>query len=210
MPEQPQATVLWTIDEVGVELLSDLGDLLIEAGSATKQAVAHFKVSQAVLSHASLVWRIMVSRTNLKTIGVKGWTRDYTLRLLTLPEDDAEGLRTLLRIAHLQFNLVPVEVSARHLSSISQICYRYQTQDLVVGYLERWLKGTRDYVRSGDCEPNEDLIWTVWVFDRTKSLRTVTQEVMRHVGIQNFSAWKLPELYQSEHAVTVVISCASC
>lgn len=208
-PQQSQATVMKTVDEEKVESLSDLGDLLIEAGGSTEQPVAYFKVSQVVLSHASQVWKSMVARSNLKVIKIVGGTRDYTLRLLELPDDDPTGLRTLLQIAHLQFELVPTEVCWEHLLSVAQICNRYQTQHLVVKYIDEWMECTRELIATRGYELDEELIWILWVFDRQNSLRAITGEVMGSISIREFSDWELPEPYQGEQLPNVAGSCAS-
>ena len=86
-----------------------------------------FVVSSAVMRIASPVWRTMFDPQG----PFMDTQRSFTQGEMDLPEDDADALLCVLRIAHLQFRRIPETLDYALLLKVAIICDKYDTVAVV-------------------------------------------------------------------------------
>lgn len=125
------------------------------------------QVSRRTMALSSPVWRAMFQASK--------WA-ESTSKEIALPDDDPEALLLLMRIAHLQFDMVPKTIAKQDtIRTPGSLCYRlsllcdkYDCVNLVTPWLRGWLDGWSP-------QPNfviEDLFicWTFGIKDTFKRL----------------------------------------
>ena len=86
-----------------------------------------FVVSSTVMRIASPVWRAMFDPQS----PFMDTQRSLTHGEMDLPEDDADALLYVLRIAHLQFRRIPETLDFIDLLNVAIICDKYDTVSIV-------------------------------------------------------------------------------
>ena len=86
-----------------------------------------FVVSSAVMRIASPVWKTMFDPQG----PFMDSQRSFTHGEMDLPEDDADALLCVLRIAHLQFRKLPETLDFVDLLNVAIICDKYETVSIV-------------------------------------------------------------------------------
>ena len=86
-----------------------------------------FVVSSAVMRIASPVWKTMFDPQG----HFMDSQRSFTHGVMDLPEDNADALLCVLRIAHLQFRRVPERLDYAGLLNLAIICDKYDTVAIV-------------------------------------------------------------------------------
>ena len=86
-----------------------------------------FVVSSAVLRIASPVWRAMFDPQG----PFMDTQHSLTHGEMELPEDNADALLCVLRIAHLQFRRIPETLDYAELLEVAIICDKYDTVSIV-------------------------------------------------------------------------------
>jgi hypothetical protein len=113
-----------------------------------------YQVSSTVMSMASPVWKVMFDP-------VSGFRESNPDVLVEFPEDDPDMLLILLRIAHLQFLVVPKSIPFDWLVKITVLCDKYDCVGLVCPYIESWMNPYIDHC----LEPGyEGWLFIAWTF----------------------------------------------
>ena len=86
-----------------------------------------FVVSSAVMRIASPVWKTMFDPQG----PFMDTQRSFSHGEMDLPEDDADALLCVLRIAHLQFRSIPETLDYAQLFNLAIICDKYDTVAVV-------------------------------------------------------------------------------
>jgi len=130
------------------------GDVILVISSDNDpSAVARFQVNSAALCLASPVFRAMLGPHSRFKEGINlrlahigdGGGQASTPMELPLTDDDPDALAVVLRILHLQFQKVPVPMSASggdeekyKLYEMAIICDKYDLKDVLLYWLELW------------------------------------------------------------------------
>jgi len=139
-----------------------------EKGKAKPKLVGcSIQVSRRTMALSSPVWRAMFQASK--------WAESAS-KEIALPDDDPEALLLLMRIAHLQFDMIPKTIAKQDAVRVpGSLCYRlailcdkYDCVNLVTPWLRGWLDGWSP-------QPNfviEDLFicWTFGIKDTFKRL----------------------------------------
>jgi hypothetical protein len=116
-----------------VVIIDDHGDAVII--SRAEDESTHFIVCSRDFARVCEPWNAMVKcRT---TTGAHANAGQLTI---TLENDDLYALELVLRIAHLQFDRIPISVSLRQLLALSFLTDKYQATRIVRPWLPRWLE----------------------------------------------------------------------
>ena len=153
-------------------VLHDGGDALLLIGP--EENCQPVLVSKTVLALASPVWKAMFDR--------RQWA-ESTATEIPFPDDDAEAMLIVLRIAHLRFAELPLKsgLSLEDLLHLAVICDKYDVVQLVRPFLNlhQWHEGLVPNVKARvNCHPSWLFIaWTFgWsdIFDSLAEYLTLT------------------------------------
>lgn len=111
--------------------LDPWGDLKIIAQDRDQQSKT-LVVSSSVMRLASPVWRVM-----LHPMGPFREAQESS-KEIDFPDDDADALAILLRIAHLGWRQVPGTISFDNLADLAVLCDKYDMIHFVRPWLAKW------------------------------------------------------------------------
>lgn len=133
--------------------LDPWGDLKIIATDRDQQPKT-FVASSSVMRLASSVWRVMFDP--------QGRFREAqgSQEEIPLPDDDADALLIVLRIAHLAWREVPESISFDNLADLAVLCDKYDVIHLVRPWLARWQSRPRLLETSPGHEERLFIAWT--------------------------------------------------
>ncbi|OIW27011.1 hypothetical protein CONLIGDRAFT_672449 [Coniochaeta ligniaria NRRL 30616] len=115
-----------------VETLDSEGDVVLAIEKPDSETQEKFLVSSRVLSLASPVFRRMFSPSFTEGRQV----RNGDVPCISLEEDDAEAMRTILRLLHFRRDNMPFELGPQALAKIALHCDKYD----VIASLEAWVQ----------------------------------------------------------------------
>ena len=128
--EEDDATTIYLVDDGDLRLHVNCSrEKKEELSNSDSSAVSQktFVVSSAVMRIASPVWRTMFDPQG----PFMDTQRSFTHGEMDLPEDDADALLCILRIAHLQFRKLPETLDYAELLNLAIICDKYDTVAVV-------------------------------------------------------------------------------
>lgn len=103
-------------------------------------------------------------------------------KILDLTEDDADSVLLLLRIAHLQFDKVPLKLPFNSLLKIAELCDYYNCTNLVQPWRSLWLAdGAVESKKPGQ----EHWLTIAWIFGEDKIFNELAEKVVREVRIND-------------------------
>ncbi|KAK8188458.1 uncharacterized protein BKA78DRAFT_297987 [Phyllosticta capitalensis] len=145
--------------EPEITRFDDTGDLrLILYKQTSEEAppkIFMFIVSSKAMSMACTVWNSMLNGKFKEAQTTSGE------REVELPDDDPTGLAILLRIAHLQFDLVPKELEFAVLLQITVLTDKYDMTRLILPWAPSWVEKLANRIR-WTAPGYEEWLWIAW------------------------------------------------
>ena len=135
----------------------------------------YFIVSSHAMSLASPVWKTIIHPPFEKIFDEEATIRQSQDRERDFSDDNGEALLILLRIAHLQFNKVPPNLTFKSLFEIAILCDKYDCVSLVKPWLSTWLTyESTQYMKPG----NEEMLLISWVFGKETIFRELAKKLV--------------------------------
>ncbi|CAG8954710.1 hypothetical protein HYFRA_00004633 [Hymenoscyphus fraxineus] len=102
--------------------------------------------------------------------------QESEISVLDLTEEDSSALLILLRIAHLQFHMVPESLSFKELLSLAILVDFCDNIELVAPWVSRWLPD-----EDSECDATWDWEWLFifWVFGRVHTFTKLAKSVIK-------------------------------
>jgi len=152
-------------------VLHDGGDALLLIGP--EECPRAVRASKMVMSLASPVWKAMFER--------RQWS-ESTATDIPFPDDDADAMLIVLRIAHLRFKEIPSKggLSLEDLFQVAIICDKYDTVGLVRPFMDLhgWTENLVPDIESRTrCDPSWSFI--AWTFGYDHSF----DALVRHLAL---------------------------
>jgi hypothetical protein len=99
-----------------------------------------------------------------------------------MPEDDPEAILLLLRIAHLQFKLIPKHIDHNLLYHLAITCDKYDCVELVRPWLSGWLSTHKldDFNLRGNT-------FICWAFGMEKEFGSIMYDLVRDTSLKDSS-----------------------
>jgi hypothetical protein len=107
---------------------------MLVGNEAVPGGLRRFYVSRPHVEQISARWRNTIQR-NTSTL-FRGLRRT---RPILFPDDDANTIRLVLLIAHLQSQKLPKRLSLAELVSLAKVAERYDLNHILISYLDTWL-----------------------------------------------------------------------
>ncbi|KAI9770476.1 MAG: hypothetical protein M1839_003191 [Geoglossum umbratile] len=134
-----------------------------------------FIVSSVAMSLASPVWNKIMN----PPFGEPAHLAEKPISFL---EDNASALLILLRIAHLQFREVPLELDYTNLFNISVLCDKYDCLDIIQPWVGTWLEGMEAFAMTSGCEGS---LFIAWALGNEVVFEKLAEELVRDVCVSD-------------------------
>lgn len=140
---------------------------ILVGNEADPGGLRKFFVSRPHMEQISDRWRETI-RGNTVTVfpGVR------RTKPIVFPDDDANTIRLVLQIAHLQFHKVPKHLSLDELISLAKVAERYDLNHILTSSLDTWLAPHRPRFLEPGYEPWLCIAWQFGLEDDFIQLAT--------------------------------------
>jgi hypothetical protein len=170
---------------MNLSMMDEISDLLSSSDSADRRLLlggsgCHIvlPISSHAMALASPVWKKILhppfSQLPPGEDGSAGSQDKYP----DFSEDDVEALLLLLRIAHLQFDKVPPELTLEGLLNVAILCDKYICTGLVEPWLPQWLANEETESKEPDCG---EWLYIAWIFRREKIFKELATKLIYEV-----------------------------
>ncbi|KAF1991477.1 hypothetical protein K402DRAFT_294941, partial [Aulographum hederae CBS 113979] len=133
-----------------------------------------YVVSKRTMCFASPAWRAMLT----------GQFSESTASEVPFPEDDPDALLIVLRIAHLQFALLPRSMSFLMVVKLAVLCDKYDTVALVKPFLSMWVDPHKENLLTVNYQ---EWFFVAWVFGYEEEFNQLLHHSVVRVGRDLFA-----------------------
>jgi hypothetical protein len=123
------------------------------------------RVNRAVISQASPVWHKMLD----------GAWGESTKSEIALPDDDPDAMLLVLRVAHVQFQLLRKSLTNEMMYELAIVCDKYDCVELLQRWLVHWTKQWSESALSANTTVPAGAPFICWIFGLEKPFSRVMQ-----------------------------------
>lgn len=130
-PTDSTSNISTTKDD-GPRIIDAEGDLILVVVPKNGQATVSYKVNSVLVCKASARWKLLFAQ--------RFQSHESVGQQMLIEEDKVKMLEMALKIAHLQFDGVPLYLKFSELVEVAELLHRHQLCGLLHEYMASWCK----------------------------------------------------------------------